>query len=193
MTRLCVFCGSSPGARSEYAAGARALAAELVRRGIGLVYGGGNVGLMGILADGVLAGGGEAIGVIPEALVAREIAHHGLTTLHVVASMHERKALMSELSSGFIALPGGLGTFEEFFEAATWTQLGVHAKPCALLNIAGYYDPLIEALEHARDERFVPAAHLEMVLADTDPGRLLDRLAAWRAPSVPKWLDRGQV
>src|ERR671932_40439 len=143
MRRLCVYAGSNAGARPEYARAAEELARELVARGIGLVYGGGRVGLMGVLADTVLAGGGEAIGVIPQALVDREVGHQGLTELRVVGSMHERKALMAELADAFVALPGGYGTWEEFFEIVTWVQLGLHPKPCGLLNVAGYYDPLL--------------------------------------------------
>ena len=186
--RVCVFCGSSTGLNSLFADGARALGAECARRGIGVVYGGGNVGLMGVLADAVLDAGGEVIGVIPHGLVAREIAHQGVTTLHVVKSMHERKALMAALSDGFIALPGGIGTLEEFCEAVTWTQLGLHVKPCGLLNVAGFYDHLLALFEHARAEQFLRPTHGQIVLTDSDPAALLDRLAAWRPPDVARWL-----
>jgi uncharacterized protein (TIGR00730 family) len=152
MKRICVFCGSSQGNRTEYRAAAEELGAELVRRNIGLVYGGGNVGLMGLLADSVLQAGGEAVGVIPENLMAREVGHNGLTKLHVVHSMHERKTLMADLSDAFIALPGGFGTFEEFCEIVTWAQLGLHAKPCGILNVLGYYTPLLAI---ARNRLFV--------------------------------------
>jgi uncharacterized protein (TIGR00730 family) len=188
VVRLCVFCGANIGASPVYAESVRAFAVELVARGIEVVYGGGNVGLMGILADTVLASGGSIIGVIPEALVAREIAHARLTRLHVVASMHERKAMMASLSDGFVALPGGFGTFEEFFEVVTWTQLGVHAKPCGLLNAARFYDPLIAFLNHATDERFVRTSHRGLVLHDTAPAALLDRMTAFVPPDVPKWI-----
>ena len=171
-----------------FAAAARALGAALADRQMGLVYGGGNVGLMGILADATLAGGGEVTGVIPHALVAREIAHRGLSDLRVVNSMHERKALMAELADGFIAMPGGFGTLEEFCEAVTWTQLGVHRKPCGLLNVDGFYDALLAFLAHALEEQFLRPTHSEIVIADADPLRLLDRLCAWRSPPVTRWL-----
>ncbi|MEW6323610.1 MAG: TIGR00730 family Rossman fold protein [Acidobacteriota bacterium] len=193
MVRLCIFCGSSPGANPAYAAAARAIGRELAARGIGLVYGGGNVGLMGVVANAVLAGGGEAIGVIPRALEAREIAHRGLTSLHVVDSMHARKALMADLADGFIALPGGAGTFEEFFEAVTWTQLGLHKKPCGLLNVAGFYDPLVRFLDHATAERFLRPAHRAIIVHDDDPGRLIDRLCTLELPDTPKWIGRGET
>jgi uncharacterized protein (TIGR00730 family) len=171
-----------------FAAAARALGATLAARRIDLVYGGGNVGLMGILADATLEGGGKVTGVIPHALVAREIAHRGLTELRIVNSMHERKALMAELADGFIAMPGGFGTLEEFCEAVTWTQLGVHRKPCGLLNVDGFYDALLAFLAHALEERFLRPAHSEIVMADADPLRLLDRVCAWRSPPVMRWL-----
>ena len=183
-----MFCGSSPGARRDYADAARAMGAALAERGLGLVYGGGKVGLMGIVADAVLAAGGEAIGVIPHALEAREVGHTGLTELRVVHSMHERKALMADLSDGFVALPGGFGTFEEFCEVLTWQQLGIHTKPCGLLNVAGYYDPLLALFDGALREEFLREQHRAIVLTDTDPGRLLDRFAEFRPPSVVKWI-----
>jgi len=191
--RLCIFCGSSIGVNPAFAAAARALGAALAARRIGLVYGGGNVGLMGILADATLESGGDVTGVIPHALVAREIAHRGLTHLHVVNSMHERKAMMAELADGFIALPGGFGTLEEFCEAVTWTQLGVHAKPCGLLNVDGFYDALLAFLAHALEERFLRPTHLEIVIADADPVRLLDRVCAWRSPSVARWVSTDEI
>ena len=190
--QLCIFCGSSPGRNPAFADAARTLGAALAARDIGVVYGGGNVGLMGVVADATLAAGGRVTGVIPHALVTRELAHQGLTCLHVVNSMHERKALMARLSDGFIALPGGFGTLEEFCEAVTWTQLGVHAKPCGLLNVAGFYDGLLAFLEHARAEEFLRPTHGEIVVADADPATLLDRLAAWRAPVVTRWLTPGE-
>lgn len=188
MKRLCVFCGSNAGRRDEYAAAARELGATLAARKIGLVYGGGNVGLMGVVADAVMAAGGEAIGVIPEALLAKEVGHRQLTRLHVVGSMHERKAMMAELSDGFIAMPGGYGTLEEFCEVLTWAQLGFHRKPCALLNVQGFYDPLLHLFQHAVAERFVRPEYRRMVLCEADPRRLLDAMAAYQAPSVEKWI-----
>jgi len=191
MRRVCVFCGSSHGASPVYAEAARDLGRRLARRGLGLVYGGGNVGLMGEVADAALAAGGEVIGVIPYALEAREVAHSGLTELHVVDSMHERKALMADLSDGFLALPGGIGTLEEFFEVWTWGQLGLHAKPCGLLDVAGYYAPLLAFLDRTVEEGFLRPAHREVVLVDTDPEALLDRMAAFTPPRVEKWMGRG--
>lgn len=190
MRRVCVYCGSSPGARPEYAAAAASMARALARRGLGLVYGGGNVGLMGAVADAMLEAGGEAIGVIPQALEDKELAHPRLTRLHVVASMHERKALMADLSDGFVALPGGFGTFEEFCEVLGWTQLGLQDKPCGLLDVGGFYDGLLALFDRAVAERFVRADHRAMVLSAADPDALLDQLAAWTAPKVPKWVDR---
>jgi uncharacterized protein (TIGR00730 family) len=178
MRRICVFCGSNAGARSEYAEAARELAIALVERKLGIVYGGGNVGLMGVLADAALERGGEVIGVIPQSLLDKEVGHRGVTKLLVVETMHERKALMNDLSDAFIALPGGFGTFDEFFEVLTWSQLGFHGKPCALLNVAGYYDLMLAMLDHAVAERLLRPAHRELVIADIDPLRLLQRLCA---------------
>jgi hypothetical protein len=190
MKRICVFCGSSAGNRPEYRAAAEEMGTELARRDIGLVYGGGNVGLMGVLADAVLNAGGEAQGVIPEHLMAREIGHNGLTKLHVVRSMHERKALMADLSDAFIALPGGFGTLEEFCEVVTWTQLGLHAKPCGILNVVGYYTPLLAMLDHAVQERFLKPENRGLVLARESPSELLHALEEWHPVRVQKWLDR---
>ena len=187
MKRICVFCGSNAGARSEYAEAARALATVLAERKLGIVYGGGNVGLMGVLADAALARGGEVIGVIPQKLVDKEVAHHGVTELRIVETMHERKALMNDLSDAFLALPGGFGTLDEFFEVLTWSQLGFHGKPCALLNVAGYYDGMLAMLDHAVTERFLRPAHRELVIADTDPLRLLQRLSAFVPAPKGKW------
>ena len=187
MKRICVFCGSNAGARSEYAEAARALATVLAERKLGIVYGGGNVGLMGVLADAALARGGEVIGVIPQKLVDKEVAHRGVTKLLVVETMHERKALMNDLSDAFIALPGGFGTLDEFFKVLTWAQLGFHGKPCALLNVAGYYDGMLAMLDHAVTERFLRPAHRELVIADTDPLRLLQRLSAFVPAPKGKW------
>lgn len=188
--RLCVFCGSSKGARDTYVQSAQALGRELGRRNIELVYGGGNVGLMGVVADAVLAADGHVIGVIPEALMARELGHRGIQDLRVVKTMHERKAMMADLADGFIALPGGIGTYEEFFEVLTWAQLGLHAKPCALLNVDGFYDPVLHLLDHAVEERFVRAAHRELVVVEGDPAALLDRMATHHAPHLHKWIDK---
>jgi uncharacterized protein (TIGR00730 family) len=190
MKRICVFCGSSAGSQPEYRACAEQLGAELSRRKIGLVYGGGNVGLMGAIADSVLEAGGEAIGVIPEHLVSREIGHSRLTKLHIVHSMHERKALMADLSDAFIALPGGLGTLEEFCEVLTWSQLGLHAKPCGIVNVLGYYSPLLAMLDHAVQERFLKLQNRALVLARETPLELLKAFEDWRPAHVEKWLDR---
>ena len=190
MKSICVFTGSSPGAQPAYAEAAEALGRTLAERGLELVYGGAQVGLMGTLADAALASGGRVVGVLPEALVSKEIAHTGLSKLHVVSSMHERKALMAELSDGFVALPGGLGTLEELAEVLTWAQLGLHAKPCGLLDVAGYYTGLLSFLDHAVTERFVHPEHRSLLIAGDVPGALLDQLAAWRAPKLEKWLDR---
>jgi hypothetical protein len=154
------------------------------------VYGGGNIGLMGVVADAVLAAGGEAIGVIPRGFVEKEVAHDGLSDLRIVSSMHERKAMMADLADAFVALPGGLGTLEEMFETWTWGQLGLHAKPCGLLDVAGYYGPLLAFLDHAVAEGFIKPRHRALLLAERDPGALLDRLAAFRPPRIEKWLDR---
>jgi len=189
LTRLCVFCGSAVGGRPVFAGAARALAAELLRRRIGLVYGGGQVGLMGVLADAVLAGGGEVTGVIPRPLATREIAHGGLTRQHVVETMHERKALMAELSDGFVALPGGLGTFEETLEVLTWSQLGIHQKPLGLLDVDGFWRGLRAFFAHAAREGFVAPRNLELLVDADAPGALLDRMAAWTPPPGPRlWL-----
>jgi len=175
---ICVFCGSSSGVKGAYEDAARAFAEHAARRGIRLVYGGASVGLMGAIADAARRAGGEIIGVIPRALVDREIAHSGLTKLHVVDTMHERKAMMAELSDAFVALPGGLGTLEELFEVWTWGMLGLHAKPYAILNVDGYYSPLIDFLDHARDEGFIRSAQRAMLVVEDDAMRLLDTLAS---------------
>jgi len=179
LRRVCVFCGSKHGARPQYTEAARAMAAALVAAGVDLVYGGGRVGLMGVVADAVLEAGGEVIGVIPDHMSDREIAHYGLTDLRVVGSMHERKALMYQLSDGFVALPGGLGTLEELFEITTWSQLGLHAKPTALLDVAGFYAPLVEFLDRLVTEGFVSERHRRLLRVAADPARLLERLAAF--------------
>jgi uncharacterized protein (TIGR00730 family) len=187
--RLCVYAGSNPGNDLIYAQAARELADLLAERGIGLVYGGGRVGLMGVLADTALAAGGEVIGVMPQALVDREIAHEGLTELRVVASMHERKALMAELSDAFVAVPGGIGTLEELIEIYTWSQLGIHAKPCGVLNVDGYYDHLAAFLDHAVAAGFLKAEHRAVLSVASEPGELLERLAAYVPRTVAKWTE----
>jgi uncharacterized protein (TIGR00730 family) len=194
MRRVCVFCGASPGARPEYAQATTELARMLAAEGVGVVYGGGGVGLMGVLADAVLAEGGEIIGVIPRALVDREIAHRDVTDMRVVASMHERKALMAELADAFVALPGGLGTLEELFEVYTWAQLGLHRKPCALLNVEGYYDGIAGFLSQAVEERFLREEHREMLMVESHPGPLIERLREFEPDAaLPKWIDREET
>jgi uncharacterized protein (TIGR00730 family) len=188
--RICVFCGSSPGARSEYRDVARQLGRILAAGEFGLVYGGSNVGMMGAVADAVLEQGGEAIGVIPSRLAGKGIAHPQLSKLHIVDSMHDRKALMAELSDAFIALPGGLGTIEEFFEVVTWSQLGVHHKPCGLLNVCGYYDHLIAFLDHMVAQYFLKLVHRETVLVAETPEALLQQLITYEVPRVDKWIGR---
>jgi uncharacterized protein (TIGR00730 family) len=192
MKSVCVFCGSSSGTVPAYAEAARALGRELVRRDLRLVHGGGHVGLMGVIADAVLSGGGEAVGVIPQALVAKELAHPGLTQLHVVGSMHERKALMAELSDAFLALPGGFGTLEEFCEVLTWAQLGLHGKPCGLLNVNGYYDAMLAFFERAVGDGFLRAKHRELVLVGKTPEEVFRLLAAYRPSHTEKWIDRDE-
>jgi uncharacterized protein (TIGR00730 family) len=187
--RICVFCGSNTGGRPAYAAAARELARELVARDLGLVFGGGCVGLMGVVADAVLAAGGHAIGVIPHALVARELAHRGVQDLRVVASMHERKALMAELSDAFIALPGGFGTFEELCEVITWTQLGLQRKRCGLLNVDGFYEPLLQLFSHAADEGFIKRSNLRLVSSDGSPGSLIEQVLSPLVPPEAKWIS----
>ena len=193
MERLCVFTGSSPGAHPDYARAAEELARALAAQGVGLVYGGASVGLMGVLADAMLDAGGEAIGVIPQALVDREIAHPGLSDLRVVASMHERKAQMAELADGFVALPGGMGTLEELFEVYTWTQLGLHSKPLGLLDVRGYYAQLAAFLDHAVQERFMSVEHREMLVVEQRAEALLEAFRRWRPPVRGKWIDRAQA
>ncbi|HEX2996579.1 MAG TPA: TIGR00730 family Rossman fold protein [Anaerolineales bacterium] len=186
MKRICVFCGSSPGAYPDYIQAAQHLGSVLASRNIGLVYGGAKVGMMGKIAEAVLEKKGDVIGVIPKGLVEKEVSFTGLADLRVVDSMHERKAIMTDLSDGFIALPGGLGTLEEFFEVATWAQLGIHPKPCGLLNIRGYYDKLMEFLDHTVQERFVELEHRSMILMDEDPERLLRKFETYSPPVVDK-------
>jgi hypothetical protein len=192
LSRICVFCGSNSGAHPDYAVAAAALGQLLAQRGITLVYGGGNVGLMGILADACMTAGGQVIGVIPEALVRREVAHHHLTELRVVDSMHTRKAMMADLSDAFIALPGGVGTFEELFEIWTWSQLGIHRKPCGLLNVRSYYDPLIALTSNAVREKFMRPEHRDIFTVESDPALLLGKLQNRQPPLLSKWIDRDQ-
>jgi uncharacterized protein (TIGR00730 family) len=193
LRRVCVFCGSSVGARPDYDAAARTLGAELAARAIGLVYGGSHLGLMGAVADACRSAGGEVIGVIPESLVEAEVAHAGLDDLRIVSTMHERKALMADLSDGFVALPGGFGTLEEFCEVLTWSQLGLHSppKPCGLVDVAGFFGPLIALFDSAVDQGFLRPENRRLVLAAADPPSMLDALAVWQAPPpIRKWVDQ---
>ncbi len=190
MKRLCVYCGSSSGRQPGYAQVARQLARAMVSKNIDLVYGGASVGIMGEIANAVLQEGGDVIGVIPKGLFAKEVAHTGITELREVGSMHERKALMADLSDGFIALPGGLGTIEEILEIITWSQLGMHRKPCGFLNVNNYYDKLIEFLDHAVSEQFIKTTHRSTILIDECPDGLLDKFEAYKAPETAKWIDR---
>jgi uncharacterized protein (TIGR00730 family) len=191
--RVCVFCGSSAGARPEYTAAAQGLGKLLADRGVGLVYGGAMVGLMGAVANGALAAGGHVIGVIPRTLLEKELAHQGISDLRVVETMHQRKAMMSDLADAFIALPGSIGTLEELFEVWTWAQLGLHRKPIGLLDVLGYYHPLIAFLDRAVTERFMRQQLREMVLVDENPETLLTRMASYEPPKVEKWIDRKQT
>ena len=193
MKRVCVFCGSSIGNNRAYTEYAVTLGKLLAAKNIGLVYGGGHVGLMGVIADAVLAAGGEVTGVIPHALDDREIAHPGLTDLRIVDSMHTRKAMMAELSDAFIAMPGGVGTFEEIFEAITWTQLGVHRKPCGFLNVGGFYTPLIAFIDQAVSEGFIKPVHRSMIVVDDNPERLVNTLSEIDLPDVPKWIRKDET
>ena len=188
---VCVYCGSSPGRQAGYIAAARALAVVLVERGIGLVYGGGRVGLMGAIADAVLEAGGHVTGVIPRALASKEVAHDGLSELIVTESMHTRKNIMADRADAFVALPGGIGTLEELFEVWTWSQLGFHEKPCGVLNVEGYFDGLIGFIDHAVNEQYLRPRHRDILLVDRDPGALLDRLSAYEPPDIPKWIPPG--
>jgi uncharacterized protein (TIGR00730 family) len=190
---LCVYCGSSPGATPVYADAARGLAQAMVKQGIALVYGGGNVGLMGIIADEVLRLGGQATGVIPQALLQQELGHKGLTQLHIVKDMHERKAMMADLSDGFIAMPGGVGTLEELFEVFTWAQLGFHQKPIGLLNVDGFYDGLLQFIQHMVSQRFLKGEQAEILIAAAQGEELLQRFQSFVPHLVPKWLDRDTI
>jgi len=188
MDRICVYCGSSKGGRPEYVLAAQALGRVLVEKDIALVYGGARVGLMGEIADAVLGNGGEVIGVMPEYLIDKEVAYEGLSDLRIVDSMHARKELMAELADGFIAMPGGLGTLEEFFEVVTWAQLQMHHKPCGLLNTHQYFRRLVDFLEHAVDEQLLKREYLSMILVEEDPGTLLEAFDAYQAPVIEKWM-----
>ncbi len=187
MRRLCVYCGSNTGARPVYAEAARSLAGVLVRHEIELVYGGADMGIMGVIADAVLEQGGSVHGVIPQLLMEKEVAHQGLTELHVVASMHARKTMMAALSDGFIAMPGGYGTLEEIIEIVTWGQLRFHDKPCGLLNVDGYFDHLLAWFDHTNREGFLRTENREMLLVDTDPAGLVQQFERYAAPHVEKW------
>lgn len=193
MKRVCVFCGSSHGVRPAYTEAARRMGTLVAGRGITLVYGGGNVGLMGELADAALGAGGEVIGVIPRSLADREVAHLGLTDLRIVSSMHERKAMMAELSDAFIAMPGGMGTYEELFEVITWSQLGLHKKACGLLDVEGFYAPLVAFVDRAVSEGFIKPAHRGIVVSDADPAALLAKLERADVPDLPKWIGEDQT
>ncbi len=193
LQRVCVYCAMNDGVRPEYLSAARRIGALLAERDCALVYGGGGVGLMGAMADAALAAGGEVIGVMPHALVQREAAHRGLTALHVVDTMHERKAMMAEMADAFIALPGGLGTLEELFETWTWAQLGVHHKPVGLLDVAGYWSPLVTMLDHMEAEGFLRGTPRDLLIVESEPERLLDRMATFDGPRVRRWLRLGET
>ena len=192
MKRVCVYCGSSEGRDPRYRDAAAQVGRALAERSLGLVYGGGGIGLMRVVADAAMENGGSVIGVIPHGLAAREVAHLGVTEMRVVSSMHARKALMAELSDAFLTLPGGFGTFEELFESVTWAQLGIHRKPLGLLNVAGYFDHLVSFVDHAVAEGFVPAKGRDLVLVGDEPGALLDRLAVYDAPAGPAWITASE-
>lgn len=193
MQRICVFCGSSPGSRPEYVDAARRMGFAMARRGIGLVFGGGRAGLMGTVANAVLEEGGQVTGIIPHGLMVREVAHEGISELHVVDSMHERKALMASLSDAFVSLPGGMGTIEETSEILTWAQLGIHRKPCALLNIGGYYDGLLAFLDHGVAEGFIRPEHRALLVEGHDPENLIDLLGAYEPPALERWITRDET
>ena len=193
MKRICVFCGSNGGLDPVYLETAGKVGEFLARANVELVYGGGRVGLMGRVADAALANGGRVIGAIPAALDEKEIAHQGLTELHVVGTMHERKALMAELAAGLIALPGGFGTFEEFCEIVTWAQLGIHQKPCALLNVGGFYDNLIAMIDQSTAQNFISAEHRKIVLVESEIEKLYDRMQNYEPPSTEKWIDKSKI
>lgn len=188
-----MFCASSAGADPAYVAAARSFGEHLAREDVTLVYGGGNVGLMGELADAALAAGGRVIGIIPHGLARKEVAHRGLTELHIVDSMHDRKAMMARMADAFVALPGGLGTLEEFFEVVTWAQLGIHLNPCLLLNVSGYYDQMIAFLDHCVDQALIKQPHRDMILVESDLAHVLSRLRTYESPNVEKWISLRQA
>lgn len=190
LNRICVYCGSNPGRTDTYLKAARELGRAIAQQGVGLVYGGASVGVMGVVADAVLDAGGKVTGVIPEALVEKELAHNGLSELYVTDSMHERKRMMADLADAFVALPGGAGTLEEIFEVWTWAQLGHHRKPCALYNVDGYYDRLAQFLDHSVEEQFMKPAHRDMLIVTDRPDELLQRFAAYEPPLVGKWIGK---
>nr|WP_157452582.1 TIGR00730 family Rossman fold protein [Chloroherpeton thalassium] len=190
MKSICVFCGSNLGGKPEYKEATQAFGKLLARKNIRLIYGGGNVGLMGIIASSVMEAGGEVVGVIPKFLADKELAHTDVSKLHVVGSMHERKALMADLSDGFVALPGGIGTLEEIFEVFTWAQLGLHEKPCAVLNVAGFYDHLYTFLQNTVEMRFMKAPNLDMLILESDAEKMLERMKSYRSPKIEKWIER---
>lgn len=192
LNSICLFCGASPGANPIYREAARQFGTILAETHIRLIYGGGSVGLMGVAADACLAAGGEVVGVIPRLLMEKEVGHKGLTTLHVVETMHERKALMTDLSDGFIALPGGYGTLDELFESLTWLQLAYHTKPIGLYNVSGFYDKLISFLDHMRDEKFLRDLHRDSIQVDADLPTLIEKLRHAKAPETGKWLDHAK-
>ncbi len=192
MKQVCIFCGSYRGAQPIYMTAAHTMGMGLAQRGLGLVYGGGRVGLMGAVADGAIAGGGKTTGVIPQSLVDRELAHVGLSELHVVASMHERKAMMAEIADAFIAMPGGFGTLDELFEIITWAQLGFHHKPIALLNVGGYFDPMLMFIEHMATEGFIKMEHRAAVLVKNEVDELLDMLLNYQPPPLEKWIKKAE-
>jgi len=193
MQRICVYCGSSLGRRSDYATSAKALGLEFVKRGITLIYGGASVGIMGLIADTMLNEGGEVVGVIPQSLAEMEVAHQGLSELKIVSNMHERKAMMADLSDGFIALPGGMGTLEELFETLTWSQLQFHNKPCGLLNVEGYYDQLLSFLDHTVDEQYLKPQHRELLLASDNANDLLEKLSSYQPAKGGKWIKSNEL
>lgn len=190
MKNICIFCGSNSGKGAAYVEAARGMVRAISDAGIGIVFGGGNIGLMGVVAEAGLAAGARVVGVTPRRLLEREMVHTGLTELHVVESMHERKVMMAEMSDAFIALPGGMGTLDEFFEMVTLNQLGVQGKACGLLNVDGYYDHLRAFLDHAVAERFINPAHRDMIVLDEDPRRMMDKLSHWVMPQTSKWMDK---
>jgi len=193
MKRICVFCGANTGKRDQYSTAAKDLAEELVSREIEIVYGGGRIGLMGVLAERAIELGGTVIGVIPESLATKEVAHDSVSELIVVGSMHERKAKMAELSDGFISLPGGIGTIEETFEMLTWSQLGFHNKPCGIINVAGFYNKLIEFLNHISEEKFFMDIYRRMLIVETDPSALLERFEQYKPPQVKHWIAEDET